>query len=164
MNLSLLTLTLYVAGCRGSVTTVGRKYFQYDEVLYYHNDIKETDANELYGTHSKSVFDSMKTCVITEDGVPNSIKDLSFIPLLKKMGYHCSKIDTTQFSELNEIFSEKKAKEPWLLPCTPVYRDILIFKRRHKVIGIAKICFGCYSYVMLAPLPVPNTLVRMATM
>ncbi len=33
--------------------------------------------------------------------------------------------------------------------CLPVFRDILIFKKRHKVIGIVKICFGCEKAVIV---------------
>ena len=27
--------------------------------------------------------------------------------------------------------------------CAPIYRDIYVFRNNNKIVGIAKICFGC---------------------
>lgn len=64
-------------------------------------------------------------------------------------GYSKSKIDSAKFDEINEIFREKKHEEVYGHACIYVYRDILLFKKKSKVIGIAKLCFDCDASVII---------------
>ena len=45
-----------------------------------------------------------------------------------------------------KFFQKKKCKEIVSAACEPVFRDIFIFKKNKKEIGIAKICFECELY------------------
>ncbi|AFR34854.1 hypothetical protein B739_0247 [Riemerella anatipestifer RA-CH-1] len=126
----------------------GEKYFEYDEIEYYKNEIEEDQIGELYDNQKKSVKDSLKKEVILGE-TPKSISDTNFVDNLKSFGYTKSKIDPNKFNKINEIFIEKKHSESYETACIYIYRDILIFKRKSKIIGIAKICFGCDANVIV---------------
>ena len=81
--------------------------------------------------------------------IPKSITDTSFINNLETFGYTKSKIDEKKFNEIDEIFTEKKHSESYATACIYIYRDILIFKKKSKIIGIAKICFGCDANIIV---------------
>jgi hypothetical protein len=126
----------------------GEKYFDYDEIEYYKSEIEEDLIGELYDNQKKSLKDSLKTGVILGQ-IPKSISDTSFIDYLKSFGYLKSKIETYKFNKIDEIFTEKKHSELYATACVYIYRDILIFKKKSKIIGIAKICFGCDASVIV---------------
>lgn len=126
----------------------GEKYFEYDEIEYYQNEIEEDLIGELYDNQKKSVKDSLKMEVILGE-TPKSISDTKFIDNLKSFGYRKSKIESKKFAKINEIFTEKKHSESSETACIYIYRDILIFKRKSKIVGIAKICFGCDANVIV---------------
>jgi hypothetical protein len=120
----------------------GGKYFEYDELIHYKNDFDENKIGELYDNQDKSDLDSLKMGVILND-TPKSINDTTFLKKLETFGYKKSIISKTKFNKIDEIFTEKKHSEVLSAACVYVYRDILIFKRNSKIIGIAKICFDC---------------------
>ena len=131
-----------------SCNSKGEKYFEFDEIEYYKNDIEEDQIGELYDNQKKSTFDSLKMGVILGE-IPNSISNTEFIQNLKSYGYTKSKIDSTKFNKIDEIFTEKNHSELYANACIYIYRDILVFKKKSKVVGIAKICFDCDANVIV---------------
>ena len=126
----------------------GGKYFEYDEIEHYKSEIEEDQIGELYDNQKKSIKDSLKMGIILGK-IPKSITDTSFINNLETFGYTKSKIDEKKFNEIDEIFTEKKHSESYATACIYIYRDILIFKKKSKIIGIAKICFGCDANIIV---------------
>lgn len=122
----------------------GKKFFEYDEIVYYYNDIDEFKVEELFDKQSKSIDDSLKMGIIIGK-IPMNINDLNFINKLEAFGYEKSFIDKSKFNEIDQIFIEKTNTNNVYTACLYVYRDILIFKKMGKVIGTAKICFGCMA-------------------
>ncbi len=120
----------------------GKVFFDYDEIDYYHSKIDGEDIGELYDKQDSSNIDKLKFGVIL-DKTPQNINDLGFINELSKIGFTKSKIDQSKFAEIDKIFIEKTAYEILDKACIAIYRDILVFKKQKKVVGIAKICFGC---------------------
>ena len=126
----------------------GEKYFEYDEIEYYKSEIEEDQIGELYNNQKKSKKDSLKIGIILGK-IPKSISDTNFIDNLKSFSYLKSNIEPEKFDKINEIFTEKKHSEMYETACIYIYRDILIFKKKSKIIGIAKICFGCDASVIV---------------
>ncbi|SFN59035.1 hypothetical protein SAMN05444143_1305 [Flavobacterium succinicans] len=126
----------------------GGKYFEYDEIEYYQSEIEEDQIGELYDNQEKSKKDSLKMGIILGE-IPKSINDTKFIDNLKSFGYTKSKIEENKFNKIDEVFTEKKHSEAYQTGCIYIYRDILIFKKKSKIIGIAKICFGCDASVIV---------------
>lgn len=120
----------------------GNSFFEYDSVDYYFNEFNESEIGDLFDNQYKSEIDSFKMGIILGD-IPKDISDLSFINTLKKNGYKKSIIENSEFKNIDSIFLEKTSNENSVRNCIYVYRDILIFKKLNKVVGIAKVCFGC---------------------
>jgi len=126
----------------------GAKYFDYDELIHYKSKIDENKLREVYENRKKTALDSHKNSVILEK-TPKSISDTTFIDNLQELGYSKTEVKKDKFAEIDKIFIEKKHKKITDFACDYVFRDILIFKRKSKTIGIAKICFGCdYKHIV----------------
>jgi hypothetical protein len=126
-------------------TKIGKKFFEYDEIEYYTNVIDEENIDKLYDNQSKSVLDSLKMGVILGE-IPTSISDLAFIDQLVKIGYQKFSIDKSKFREVDAIFVEKVDADMEVSACETIFRDILIFKKKNKAVGVVKICFSCGVY------------------
>ena len=128
-----------------STQMVEKKFFDYDEIDYYFNaQVNEDKLGDLSNNQSKSELDSLKMGIILGK-IPKDISNLSFINVLEKIGYKKSSVDKSKFGDIDKIFVEKSAGVYQVRACIYIYRDILIFKKDKKVIGTAKICFGCKS-------------------
>ena len=158
-TLLLLFIALAICNCNSPTETkiesgsdslitkqvVGKKFFEYDEIDYYFSDLYKSKLEELYDNPPKTEIDSFKLGVVL-GGIPKDISDLSFIRILDKIGFKKSYLDKATFVEIDSFFVEKQVKEILVSKCIYVYRDILIFKKNNKVIGTAKICFGCRGH------------------
>ncbi|MFC7772411.1 hypothetical protein [Flavobacterium sp. GCM10027622] len=167
MKKLLLLLTLVLIGCNSKTEKkienaekenteiiikepkiTGGKYFEYDEIEYYKSEIEEDQIGDLYDNQKKSLKDSLKMGIILGE-IPKSISDTNFIDYLKSFGYTKSKIEENKFNKIDEVFTEKKHSEVYATACIYIYRDILIFKKKSRIVGIAKICFGCDASIIV---------------
>ena len=124
--------------------TLRKKFFVYDEIVHYYNPFEESKMVELMQRQSKSEIDSIKLGLILGD-IPKEISDTSFIEKLGMTGFRKSNVDKLKFDEIDKIFIEKEVNETLAMSCEYIFRDILIFKKSNKVIGMVKICFGCMA-------------------
>ena len=92
----------------------------------------------------KSKLEALKLGIILGD-VPKTLSDLSFIHQLEKIGYKKATIPPSKFKNIDSIFMEKISQENIATACIYIYRDVLIFKKKNKVVGTAKVCFGCMA-------------------
>ncbi len=139
--ISSLALIL-VLGC--NMNSIPKTYFDYDEVIHYKTNFKDEKIDELFDNKSKSAIDSFKLGVIIDE-IPESAADTVFIAKLKSIGFSKAQINKNEFEALNTIFREGKSKEIFTTSCIYIYRDILVFKKNSKTIGVAKICFDCMA-------------------
>ncbi|MTH16399.1 hypothetical protein [Flavobacterium sp. LC2016-01] len=129
-----------------------KKYFDYDEIIHYKNDFKENKIKELYNNYKKSEKDAFRFDVIV-GYTPRSINEVGFLDKLETIGYTKTNVDSKKFKQIDEIFTEKKHGDVLESSCIYVYRDILIFRKKSKIVGIAKICFGCGASIILGTKP-----------
>ena len=118
------------------------KYFNYDELVHYKIEFDSNKRKEIYSSRNNTFLDSMRYGVIY-NSIPKSINDSSFVFKLEEFGYTKKVVKRVKFKEIDRIFTERKHEEVIAYACDHVFRDILIFKRKSKIIGIAKICFEC---------------------
>ncbi|MBD3905661.1 hypothetical protein NAL32_14535 [Chryseobacterium sp. Ch-15] len=126
-------------------TKHGKLFFDYNELDHYYIDTSDSTVLSLYNSQDKSKTDKIRYEVIVGE-TPNNITDQEFLKFIKKIGYSKNEVDSTKFKALNKIFVEKPEEDMEARACSPVYRDILIFKKDKKVNGIVKICFNCHQY------------------
>ncbi|UOK41634.1 MULTISPECIES: hypothetical protein [Flavobacterium] len=117
----------------------GKAFFDFDKVEHYSNDISESDAENLSIKDKPSKKESILSQLLTED-------DMEYTDELEKYNFKKSVINSSKLDSINKIFSENPCKTVYVTACIPVYRDIFIFKKNEKIVGKAKVCFGCRSY------------------
>lgn len=122
----------------------GKPYFDYDEIDHYHASMEEDSVMALDTIPNRSKEDQLKLDIIINK-IPKNINDTEFIKSLEKIGFEKSIIKPHNFKKINEIFIEKTVNEILEYACVAVYRDILVFKKKEKIVGIAKICFDCHQ-------------------
>lgn len=123
---------------------LGKKFFDFDAIDYYHNGIEDSKVVKLMGKGWDNPLDSLRYGVIF-GMIPADINDTFFISKLHLIDYKKKLVDTSKFEAIDSIFTEK-----WIgdgegegTNCVEVFRNILIFRKNGKIIGIAKICFSC---------------------
>ena len=110
----------------------GKNFFDFDEVDYYSTQITEDDAMKLLDNQTSKI-EKQKYNVIMNDEYPKSLNEMGFIKNLNEIGFKKTKIETEKFSDLNQIFVEKSEQDGIVFSCIPVFRDLLVFKKKNKI-------------------------------
>lgn len=149
-NKIVFSLVFFVLlSCKQKKELANNSFFDFDKIEYYFNDISEVDFGEILMNHDSNNYDDFLKFKIVADYYPEKLSDSIFIPSLTKFGYEKKVLHKKFNQSINGIFSEIKCDEGLVMGCMPNYRDILVFYKENKVIGIAKICFGCrQSYII----------------
>ncbi len=126
----------------------GKKFFTYDEILHYVDANGQGELSSLMDKVHLTADESLKFDLLAGD-TPKNISDTSFIRKLEKIGYTKRNVGKEKFAVIDSIFTEKTVSESWATACMINYRNILLFKRKHKTIGIARICFGCGKHQII---------------
>ena len=128
----LLLLIFGIASCN-------KNYFEFDEVVHYKSQIPETN---LYNDSLKSKEIRLQKAILLGN-TPETINDTAFISNLENIGFKKNDISVKNHDEVNKVFAEKIHFFNEMNACIPIYNDLLIFKRKSRVVGIAKVCFTC---------------------
>ena len=141
MKLYFYIWTILTLGCN-SANVSPKAYFDFDEIEYYNSPILATEFIEILNNGKKSETDSIKAGVLLFN-IPKSISDTLFISKLAEINFNKKYLDRAKFAEINQIFTEKSVKDKLSTSCDPMYSNILLFRKNHVLVGIAKVCFGC---------------------
>ncbi|MBC5834536.1 hypothetical protein G6N05_08690 [Flavobacterium sp. F372] len=122
----------------------GYKYFsssnlEFDKV--YHYVIADDDVPVQTLTHDIS---GLENSIIYEE-YPYDL-DSKFHEELTKVGFKKREIDKEKFSKLKEILKYEFHVKIGVKKCETTYRDVLVFQKNNKIVGVVKICFGCGQY------------------
>lgn len=118
-------------------------YFHFDRVDHYTKEITEAEVEQTYSEQEKSRKDQALLQIVTGN-VPVNPADTLFIANMDILGFQKKTLDPGLNDELSKIFSKKEAPETSVVAaCEPIYRDVLVFRQKGKVVGVAKICFDC---------------------
>lgn len=122
---------------------------QWDEIDFYR--ISEKATHELHTIETRGK-DSKALEELLYFNNPVTLNELNVIVLEKK--YTQYELNENQMKELSKYFVHydyaiQKASFAFTALCAPVYRDILVFKKNQKIVGVAKVCFGCTQNYLL---------------
>lgn len=137
--LSVILLSFFLFAC------TSKRHLDYDAIDYYRNDsISDEDGySEEQWKHATS-FDSLKQMVVF-GYTPQTPTDTGFILHMKAMGYRIRTVPSSNFKEIDRVLSNNPlATDGITTSCIAVYRNILVFRKRGKVVGTLKICFSCF--------------------
>ena len=118
-------------------------FFDFDEAYLY--QIKKNESNKYFvsnNTISQIEKDEFKKIAFLNE-YPTKLDDKWFFEKIEKYYPIKSKIEENKLKELSDIFSERNEERTEYTACDPIYRNIFLFKKNGKVVGISKICFDC---------------------
>lgn len=126
----------------------GDYYFEFDQVDHYSIEIDEGELFERMDDPDLTPSQELQQELIIND-TPKSLSDTLFIAELENIDFRKTQITGDKIESINEIFKEKSHDESLAMACIAVYRDILIFRNKGKIVGISKICFTCLQHQTL---------------
>jgi hypothetical protein len=118
-----------------TINKIKYPFYDFDKVEHYKSNL--TFEQEKYLRRTDTV--GFK---ILMEKYPKEINDSIFYRKLIQ-NYSEMKVEPNLNSTISEIYSEKYGGEGLAFACDPFYRDILIFKKRNKIVGVSKVCFEC---------------------
>ncbi len=123
-------------------------FFNFDKIYHYSIDIADSDlpGGAEYPEDPNESYEIKKWHII-QGHDPKKLDTLIEVKLLEN-GFLVNEIPKAKLKPLNELFSTRYVKYRYESECIPVYRDILIFKKNGKIVGIAKLCFACDQHVI----------------
>lgn len=119
-----------------------RPFFDSDKIDHYHVDYI-LELENLKSKKNKEFSD------LFMGYFPDSIPKKDFEETLLRHNYIKSALSVKQEKEIENIFSAKDSLQMSGYACVPEYRDIFIFKKKEKTVGIAKICFKCGRFQII---------------
>jgi hypothetical protein len=161
---SLLFIAILFLGCKKSDTTTKSDitftkkentkvnlrvlpFFDFNEVIHYHKSITREEWLEIIKKEKNQTVDEKKLIDLLNNYLPEkSLNDKILINDIERLYPERRKIDNSKIKTLSNIYSEKFYGDFSLAACEPYYRDILIFKKQNKIVGISKVCFDCYLH------------------
>lgn len=128
--------------------SIGKPYFIYDEVDHYFNDYDPSSEENRYDRNFvKTKLDSLELSFIY-GSTPTDTSDFEYISYLEKIGFKRTALDKNRVVALDRIFIEKERTNFSVMRCIYTYRDILVFKKNGKIVGVVKICFQCDGHII----------------
>ena len=124
----------------------GYKYFNSSNLEFdedYHYVIADDDVPVQTLTHDIS---DLENSIIYYE-YPYDL-DFKFHEELTKVGFKKSEIDKAKFSKLKDILKYEFNIKIGTSRCETTYRDILVFQKNNKIVGVVKICFGCHMQTL----------------
>lgn len=141
-NFALVALFVFM-GCKPEIEKeLSVAFFDFDEV--YHYQISEKEERNIYNTYNEN--DSIRiqfSMVVNGDSLPSSLNDNWFMQKLEKFYLKKQQLKGDKIDSLSTIFSSSLKEKSVSTTCEPIYRNVFIFKKQGKVVGISKICFDC---------------------
>jgi hypothetical protein len=122
-------------------------YFEYDQLDHYYISIDHDKLWDMENKKTRTPQEEQQIELLLQQ-TPDKLSDSFVLNDLEKLDFIKKEISPAMFGENSKIFCERKHKDVFALSCVVEYRDILIFKKKNKITGIAKICFGCNQKVI----------------
>ena len=133
--LMVVWLTILFSGC-------GKEpFFEFDQADHYHISLSEDDLQKLDQANNDQKA-QLKKGIIFED-FPENVADTFFIKNLKAMGFIKKEIPNQKLTVMHDLFKENSTFVREVARCEPEFKDIVVFRNKSKIAGIAKLCFEC---------------------
>lgn len=142
-----LIVLICLIACNNKPKNNCKPYFEFDELEHYSINISIDEEMRLMERDSLSYKELWLNDVLFQRK-PATLADSSLLINLEKVGFLKQMVNASSYEAINTVFCEKKHKESFATSCIAVYRDVLIFKKKGKIIGTAKICFECLYHII----------------
>lgn len=128
-----------------------KPYFHFDQVVHYKFVLPD---HPIWILHDDYLVDTIEVAsekeriktirnYLQNTEALNQLSDTIAFLQMEQFGFEKHDISKELFAKLNKIFCDRPHEENYVHMCTPVFRDLLIFKLNNKTVGYARLCFGC---------------------
>lgn len=124
-----------------------KPYYQFDRIEHYFLNIEEDELWKIEEKKTKTEKEKQLLELLIQYA-PDKLSDTAILKDIEKLGFVKKEISTDKFKKINEVFCQNKHEKVYAMACIAVYRDILVFKKENKIVGTAKLCFGCDQSVI----------------
>ncbi|RZJ73246.1 hypothetical protein [Flavobacterium sp.] len=143
----LLLIAVVFASCKQEKTETAagdQPFFIFDKVVHYHKEISRQYLDTLYDKPEKSRNDLGLIQIVTGN-VPVNPADTLFVKNMSILEFSQHEIEASKNAEISKLFSQKTPKETVAesANCKAIYADVLVFRGKGKIVGVAKIDFNC---------------------
>lgn len=148
-----ILIVVIISGCNNSRKTdvanqkVVKKelkpFFDSDKMDHYYLNPIERKFEHTSNDDAGQIEKKKEFSSFFYGNYPKTIPKQDFEKLLLKYKYKKSNLSIKQEKRIESVFSEKDSLQDTFAACIAEYRDIFIFKKKEKTVGIAKICFKC---------------------
>ncbi|MBA0883018.1 hypothetical protein [Flavobacterium undicola] len=125
-----------------------RPFFESDKIDHYYLNFSEDEFTKLIRKDNRTEKEVEFSNLFTGH-FPDRIPKENFEKILLSHNYKKSNLSIKQEKEIENIFSEKDSLQNISYACIAEYRDIFLFKKKEKTVGIAKICFKCGRFQII---------------
>lgn len=144
ITIKLSSLLLAFISLSISCNTATKTDSEYTEVLHFQY---ENESGDYYEEADADASHNEKW--LYRD-LPNELNpDLA--SELFHLGYKRSEVRKRDFAQLDAIFVCAPVNNHTMTDCIPIYRDILIFRKRKEVVKIVQLCFECQQSHFIGP-------------
>ncbi len=119
-----------------------KPFFDSDKIDHYYLNFSDDDFMKIIRKETNTEKEK-EFIDIYEFDFPDTIPQENFEKILLNHKYKKSNLSFKQQKEIENVFSEKDSLQDTFAACIAEYRDIFIFKKKEKTVGLAKICFKC---------------------
>ncbi|SHI65378.1 hypothetical protein [Flavobacterium terrae] len=150
-HLPILLFFIILFSCnenKKSTSNTDLPFFHFDKVEYYHPNITQKEFQSIIMNSNKTREDEALLQILTGN-VPVSIKDTMFIKNMEILNFEKDVIDPKLHSKISHLFSLREKKHSLAPTCKSDYKDILIFREKNIIVGMAKISFDCKRHQMI---------------
>jgi len=126
-----------------------RPFFDSDKIDHYYLDFSKREFEHSSNDNIAQKEKKKEFSGFFYGYYPDSIPKKDFEKLLLKYEYKKSNLSIKQEKKIENVFSEKDSLQTTFAACIAEYRDIFIFKKKEKTVGIAKICFKCGRFQII---------------
>src|SRR5690606_26687973 len=145
--ISIILISLLFWSCNNSKEQISQSFFYFDEVIHY--SLEESAFSEIMKKTSSENNDNKLAKNVIIGNYPKDLTNFNLETELIELKYSSSIIDKSKHNKINSLFSESDCSDDVETACEPIYRDIIIFKKRNQVIGVAKICVECHKHYII---------------
>lgn len=117
-----------------------RPFFDADKIDHYYLDISDDNFFKLIRKENKTEKEKELINIYIYT-FPDNIPKVDFEKTLLNHNYKKSNLSSKDEKNIENIFSEKDSLKNDACACIAEYKDVFIFKKNEKTVGIAKICF-----------------------
>jgi len=123
-------------------------YFQFDQMTHYRISISDNSVGQIQerkdrNDNEEKLVEVLNDRFFDEKYSMTSLTDTLRLMSLEKLGFTKKEISNDKFAAINSLFCERKTDEIERNMCSPIYRDIIFFRKQNKTVGFARICLDC---------------------